>query len=284
MPPTQPRETAEVSVRRDPLATRFDRQRSKVRIRDEVASCASIAAEAIEDLPVTFTRHHDHGVRLGPQRCDERERINNGCRRRKDPRVRCDAHEPTEHEFGETKRLVGDHSCFEPLSISLVIRRAFMEGIDEHIDVKEDQAWASSMRSSRPAPSSRSTPGRSWLPANVGSFNFGLERSRRWRASDARRASSTTELSVLPERAAISFASARSWSSMVMVVRMHQSVLRSHQDVNLRRRRADDLAAYNRGWASPDSLAGSHPVSHVVGLRARMAPSMGSQRGAPSAN
>ena len=77
--------------------------------------------------------------------------------------------------------------------------------------------------------SSRSTPGRSPLPATVGSRTGSREPAACRRARRSRRASSMTAVSVLPDRCASSFASASTSSSRLMVVRMHQIIQACHQ-------------------------------------------------------
>ena len=77
--------------------------------------------------------------------------------------------------------------------------------------------------------SSRSTPGRSPLPATVGSRTGSCEPAACRRARRSRRASSMTAVSVLPDRCASSFASASTSSSRLMVVRTHQIIQACHQ-------------------------------------------------------
>ena len=56
MLPPQPIETGKVAVGRDPLASRLDRERGELGVRDEVALGTGVSAEPREDGPVTVTR------------------------------------------------------------------------------------------------------------------------------------------------------------------------------------------------------------------------------------
>ena len=100
--------------------------------------------------------------------------------------------------------------------------------------------------------SSRSTPGRSPLPATVGSCTGSCKPAACRRARRSRRASSMTAVSVVPDRWASSFASASTSSSRLMVVRMHQIIRACHQyanaDVNCESPRVAQTAFHpNRG-------------------------------------
>jgi hypothetical protein len=59
--------------------------------------------------------------------------------------VRGHPHEPAQDELGEAERLVGGDRRLEPGAEASVIRRSFVEGVDEDVDVEEDQRSALSI-------------------------------------------------------------------------------------------------------------------------------------------
>ncbi len=122
--------------------------------------------------------------------------------------------------ISETERLGRCDGRLQPAAVAVMVGGACMEGIDQDIDVRQDQRSVPSMRSSNAAESSRSTPGRSLLPAKTGCLTARCRGRRSRLASDSRTASSMTEFSVLPERAASTFSRASSSSSSRMVVLM----------------------------------------------------------------
>jgi hypothetical protein len=71
------------------------------------------------------------------------------------------ANESAEHDVGETERPWLGHELSEPIAIRAVPGGVFSMCIDKDVDVEEDQP-SRSIRSSRAALSSRSTPG--WRP------------------------------------------------------------------------------------------------------------------------
>lgn len=169
MPPPQAGEAAEVSIAGDQLTSALERERGEVGIRHEVAACAGPDAQALEDLPVTRTRTNVHDVRLVAEGVGEQESLLDRCGRGEDARVGRDAEEATEHEIADPNWLVARQSAGQPRAIAVMILSALVVRRNEDVDVEEDQRSPASMCSRRVALSSRSIPGRSRLPANVGS-------------------------------------------------------------------------------------------------------------------
>jgi len=128
--------------------------------------------------------------------------------------------------------------------------------INEDVDVREDQPPLS-IRSSRAALSSRSTPG--WRPPlpNVGS-SIGIRSRVVVFEKLLRTASPTTSLRDRPSRAARSFASAKSSGGRSTVVRMHQSVTPLHHDATA------PAAVTNRSSGTCSSSPTSRAISRNV--------------------
>ena len=109
--PAQAAEATEVPVRRDPLASGFDRHCRQVRVRHEVASCANFRAQAAKKIPVAQARLHANAVRRFAQLIGKGEGVRERARFVEHLGVRHDADEPAQHELGNSKSLVTiDHA------------------------------------------------------------------------------------------------------------------------------------------------------------------------------
>lgn len=234
MSPAETRKTREVPVSGDPLTAGLDGQGRQVSVGDDIPLRPGLPAQLLEDVPMASPWGDDHRVRSGTQRVGEREHPVDGRWWREHSRMRGDPHEAAQDDLRETERLGRCDGRLQPAAVAVMVGGACMEGIDQDIDVRQDQRSVPSMRSSNAAESSRSTPGRSLLPAKTGSLAARCRGRRSRLASDSRTASSMTEFSVLPERAASTFSRASSSSSSRMVVLMHRSMRTAHQSVKSR--------------------------------------------------
>jgi len=72
--------------------------------------------------------------------------------------MRNDAKEAAQDEFGEGVRLLGSDDSLEPAAVLDMSVCVLPVSVDQDVDVREDQS-SPSIRSSRAALSSRSTPG-----------------------------------------------------------------------------------------------------------------------------
>ena len=119
--PAQAAEAAEVPVRRDPLASGFNRHCRKVRVRYEVPSRANFHAQAAKEIPVAQARLHAHAVRWFAKLIGKGDRVGERTRLVEDLRVSHDADEPAQHELGNPIRLVTIDYALEPGAASSVI-------------------------------------------------------------------------------------------------------------------------------------------------------------------
>jgi len=98
--PAKAGEAAEVPVCRDPFVPGLDRERSQVCVEDEVALRPGRQAEPLEGRPVARAGRDYHGVRLRPERVDERECLLGRRGRIEYPRMRGDADNSGEDQLG----------------------------------------------------------------------------------------------------------------------------------------------------------------------------------------
>jgi len=97
------------------------------------------------------------GMRLRADGLAEGERL---FRRRgldEDPRMSDDPEEAAQDDVCDAVGLVSEDDALEPGAVIGVTVDVLAMGVDEDVDVREDQSW--SIRSSSAALSSRSTPG-----------------------------------------------------------------------------------------------------------------------------
>lgn len=147
-----------VAIGGRPCAAALERQRGEVRVGNEVPARADRKRHLPEELPVPSAGRDRNCVRLPAQSVAEGERLIERCRVNKDARVRDDANEAAEHELRATERLEPFDEGLEPGAILLVIGGVLAMGVDEDVDIAEDQP-SRSMSSISAALSSRSTPG-----------------------------------------------------------------------------------------------------------------------------
>ena len=138
MSPAQAAKAAEVPVRRDPLASGFDRHCRKVRVRYEVPSRTDFQAQAAKQSPVACAGLHAHAVWRFAKLIGKGKRVGERARRIEDLGVRYDADECALHELGNPIRLVAIDHALEPGAESSVIRHVFPVRIDQDVDVGKD--------------------------------------------------------------------------------------------------------------------------------------------------
>ena len=91
LPPSQAWEFRVVAVRRNPLASRLDRERGEPGVLYEVAGCPRIPAQTREDIPVPDARLNDGTVFGFEQRVTEVQGLREAAGLDVDTRVRADA-------------------------------------------------------------------------------------------------------------------------------------------------------------------------------------------------
>jgi hypothetical protein len=97
--PPQSRETTVVSIRRNPLATGFDRQSCKIGVGNQIASYTSGSAQVSKDIPVSRPGSDQDRVWPLPNCLDKSQA---GCQltgRVEDSRMGHDAKETAQHEI-----------------------------------------------------------------------------------------------------------------------------------------------------------------------------------------
>src|SRR5437763_3099794 len=98
MPPAQAGEAGEVAVERDPFAFGFDGQSREICILYQVSCRASARTEVREDVPMTRTGSHKHGVWPVVKGLAELQRALERRRRMENLRMRNDAHKATKDD------------------------------------------------------------------------------------------------------------------------------------------------------------------------------------------
>ncbi len=149
---------AVVSIRTDPFAPRFDRERCEIRVRDEVAFDACCPAKTGENLPVPGSRGDQNAVWSIAQGVCEREGHLHRARYSEHARMGDHAEKAAQNEIGHPKRGLRPNCLLKPLQVNRVIGSILTISVHEYVDVEEDHR-VSSMRLSKAAVSSRSIPG-----------------------------------------------------------------------------------------------------------------------------
>jgi hypothetical protein len=117
---TQAFESCEVTIGRHPFASGFDRDRGKIRIRDQVSAGRVSDAKVSEDVPVARPRNDGDRIRLFAESRRECQRTGERRRLRKDPRMRYDSQKAAQYELAYAVGFVAVHERFEPTTACLV--------------------------------------------------------------------------------------------------------------------------------------------------------------------
>ncbi len=197
-------ETGEVAVRRDPLASRTRPRGPRTRRPERGCRSPSLSRRGLRR---SRSDAHPAGRRCSAAapaaRARKQPRPPGGSARRRSV-VGRDPGDRAEHLGRHPVSLVAVHHALEPRAVAVVVDAVVAEGVEQDVDVRQDQRRRS-MTSRRAALSSRSIPCRVPLPhVRRGSRRGTLgAASRGWRARDAARARSRTSGSVLgdPPRA-----------------------------------------------------------------------------------
>ncbi len=179
---------------------------------------------------MAIARCESHRVGLHEQRFHEMERLFQGAGLGKDSRMRNDSDDCAQDNVRKPEYLFGDKSRLEPAFVFTVPFRIAPKRIDQNIRIGKDHVLPS-MRSSKEAESSKSTPGRSPPDPDVGILIRRFEACACFASSASRNASSITDVNVFWDPAARSFASCSKRSLILMVVLMHQNISHQHLDV-----------------------------------------------------
>lgn len=203
-------------------------------IGNEIAPGARGNAQSAKGGPMPVARSHGDHAGLGSKGIDSVKRRGGGDGHGEDPRIGHEPDETAQGQLGYADRIAGRQRSLEPIAIAEVVRGAIVKCVDDHVDVEQDQADVPSISSSRAALSSRSTPGCSPPPDRVAKGGGTEAAAAVRRATNVRIASSITSVMVRPDVAAMVLTSIRSRSSMLTVVRTHQSITVHHHDVKQR--------------------------------------------------
>lgn len=135
MSPPESRESGKVAVGRDELGVVLDGDGGMVGVRHQIASRTSRDAEPPKRRPMTIAWRDDDHVGMRTQRIDRIER--DGGRRWacEDARIGDGSDETTQHEFGEPDWLAARQGALQPCSISKVLGRSVVQGMDDDIRV-----------------------------------------------------------------------------------------------------------------------------------------------------
>jgi hypothetical protein len=137
VPPAQAGEPGVVAVGSDPLAARFDRERSKVGVRHEVASGSGFPAKPGKDVPVPLARFDLDGRGLLAEGIAELERVLDRVGIGEAARMGDDSDEAAQNELADPERFVGADSLDEPAPVRLVLARVRPIGVDQDADVTQ---------------------------------------------------------------------------------------------------------------------------------------------------
>ena len=222
-----PRESLEsrvVAIRGDPFATGLDGQSRKPGVLRHVSRGLGIPAQGLEYRPVTFAGHNHRREGLSEDNATKLESVIQGAGTCKNPPMGTDADDASEHLRCDAVSRWPIDRRFQPCLVSRMILGVRTKGVDQYIDVAQDQSRCS-IRSSRPALSLKSTPGRTPPPAwHSGSDTAACCGRFSGRRSASRSPCSMSDVSVMPRRAASCRARSMSAASRRTVVLICQSI------------------------------------------------------------
>ena len=139
MSPAQAGEPSVIAVRSNPFHAGFDCEGGKISVGHESAFCACRPAQAIKNLPVPLARRNKKAGIMPPQLACIIERAFDRCRVGIDSRVRDNPDEPGQSQFRDSEALARIHRVFKPPPIFLVIPGIVAVGINQDVNVEEDQ-------------------------------------------------------------------------------------------------------------------------------------------------
>jgi hypothetical protein len=138
MPPAEAGEAAVVTVGRNPLAARFDRQRGQECIGNEVAARLSLLAKGGENLSVPFAGRDQDSVGLISKEFAKLQSTRERRRRMKDLRVRDDPQKSAQNQVADAERLRTGDDRLHPIAKAAMISGVFPVGVDENVDVGQN--------------------------------------------------------------------------------------------------------------------------------------------------
>lgn len=139
MSPAQAGKPCVIAISRNPFRIGFNGQRGKVCVGHKGAFCACRSAQTVKYLPVPLARGNPKaGIVLTQLACII-ERAFDGCRIGIDSRMRDNPDERGKCQFRDSEAFAGIHRIFKPPPIPLVIPGIIAMGINENVNVEEDQ-------------------------------------------------------------------------------------------------------------------------------------------------
>ena len=137
--PTQAWIATEIPIRREEFVARLDRQRGKIGVGHMIAASRGLPAELYENIPMIGSWDDGHTMRRRPDLLNEIKGRLQGNGRIKNGRVRRHAEKPAQHNVRHGIRLIASQDFSKPRLVLLVTGSPFPEGIDQDINVREDQ-------------------------------------------------------------------------------------------------------------------------------------------------
>ncbi len=222
--PREPLESRVVAIRGNPLAAGFDGQGGKPGVLRDVSRGLGILAQGLENRPVTLAGHNHRREGLFEDNATKLESVIQGAGTGKNPSMGTNADDAGEHLRCDAVSRWPIDLRFQPCLVSRMILGVRAKGVDQYIDVAQDQSRLS-IRSRRLALSLKSTPGRTPPPAWHSGRATAVCRGRvrGWRSA-SRSPCSMSDVSVMPRRAASCRARSMRASSRRTVVLICQGI------------------------------------------------------------
>lgn len=218
--PGQFREPREIAVGGNPFAAGFDRQRGEPCILYQITGRGGSAAKRFKNAPMAFTWDNSSRVGLFEQCPAKRKSMGGQARTREYFWMRRHANDRGQHLRGNAVGWFSVNYTVQPVPIAFMLGRVTAKCVHKYVNIGQDQV-RSSIRSSKAAESSRSTPGMVPPP------RLQTGRDTRWRSTafaglaiSRRSPCSISAVNVRPRFAASRLARSRRPSESRTVVRI----------------------------------------------------------------
>jgi len=216
--PLQARKASVVSIRRNPFAAGLNREGRVPSILNQISGCPGIGTKLSKQRPVAIAWHDDRRIWLSKKHAAVFQQFVDITGLRKNPRMTADPYDGGQDLRGYSVGSGTIDDLLKPPPVVAVILGVGTEGVDQNVDVSEDQPMLS-IRSRSAAESLRSTPGITPPRARLtGSFTRASESTGLGRRIASLRPCSISAVSVVPRRSASRFACSKSPSSRRTVV------------------------------------------------------------------
>lgn len=127
-----------IAVGADPLASRFDSESGKVRVRDEIRLCSHSTAEIRKDWPMSAPWRDHYAEWLREKALNELKGYCDGSGRSVNTRISHDSEEPTADLMGDSERFITVYDVVQPGSIPAMFRRLSNKCVDKDVNVGKD--------------------------------------------------------------------------------------------------------------------------------------------------